>query len=878
MSRARTLLVVVLLLSYGAVGARQPAVRSSVPLPAPAGVLAETLGLSVAHRHRIVLDIVRLAFDTPDAADPHDTALRARLNALTASSSPGETAPLPLDPSIWRESILRRDIPDASLLGAILSNRRTALLYHGLASLDDETLGWIGSERGLLGDLVERPGTFAATAPSLKIRGGRVVVPGGLEAEASWSRVIGATPDEPAAFVRRLFGRSNGRLAHFYDTIAQLDEPRRRFALALNEPASSRIDRVRALARVFERSLDEHQLDERPFARQSVDAALTLALAQVGPDGTLHGPVSRSLWTSVFSLDDGLQAVFAEMKPEQLPQDGDPAQVDAAWLTTHIPKRVPIGRRRLDAFLFGQRVFQKPEPDQSADMVTTLRGVLAFPTLMLTLERCGIRAPQTLATAARRADALTSIGRASFRRTATRLFQTALGIIDRSALKGGLKRQSVEPLVSSLLAIDFSKEDYLPQYVSWIRRGLLPALTPPDATGSAEQAVLSALAGSLNMPETVSVVEWEGYRYRVSPELSELARLRRVRGRQGGATLDDVLSEPAVGSGGSRQARNDDERAEALADVLTSILYAAHMGPSNDRLLATDNVALRHDLTFYDGARERPLDAWQFAIEVFRQTGGWQLRGSLLGLDVALSRFALRRIDLTTMPPAPKLTATERQSAATTAALMHSLPLTDEGRDEIAAAIARGRARFAELRSNGEGLERLAEDAALSGWRREGLRWALHHERDQLDTHLSLLELMWLGAPRRTERVAIDAWGAASLSLTGCLCLEMPRRAPWEFFAGRPSVGLLASRGADVALRIAEHFAELRLPSALAPGVLAFAMLDALDGAQPAYFDDWSEFGRAAQSIQRERLHDYVAALTSGGPLLPMPTDNGKRP
>jgi hypothetical protein len=208
---------------------------------------------------------------------------------------------------------------------------------------------------------------------------------------------------------------------------------------------------------------------------------------------------------------------------------------------------------------------------------------------------------------------------------------------------------------------------------------------------------------------------------------------------------------------------------------------------------------------------------------------------------------------------------------------MHSTGLSDEGRDEIAAAIKRGRARLAELRSSGEGIERLAEEAGLSGWRREGLRWVLESEPERVDSQLSLLELMWLGAPRAAG-TGLDGWGAAALPLTGCLCLQMPRRMPWEFFAGRPSVGLFASRGADVALLIAEHLAELRLPAALAPGVLAFAMQDALDAAQPAYFDDWSEFGRAAKSIPRERLLDYVAALTAGGPLLPAETENGKGP
>ena len=54
-------------------------------------------------------------------------------------------------------------------------------------------------------------------------------------------------------------------------------------------------------------------------------------------------------------------------------------------------------------------------------------------------------------------------------------------------------------------------------------------------------------------------------------------------------------------------------------------------------------------------------------------------------------------------------------------------------------------------------------------------------------------------------------------------------------------------------------------------------MQDVLDATQPAYFDDWSQFGRAATTIPADRIVDYVAALTAGGPLLPV-TENGKHP
>ena len=106
--------------------------------------------------------------------------------------------------------------------------------------------------------------------------------------------------------------------------------------------------------------------------------------------------------------------------------------------------------------------------------------------------------------------------------------------------------------------------------------------------------------------------------------------------------------------------------------------------------------------------------------------------------------------------------------------------------------------------------------------------------------------------------------------LEGCLCLAMPRRAHWESLSGRPAAGILATRGADVGLLIAEALAHLRLPASIAPGVAALAMQDVLDATIPAYFDDWSQFGRAATTIPAHRIVDYVAALTAGGSFLPV--------
>ena len=113
----------------------------------------------------------------------------------------------------------------------------------------------------------------------------------------------------------------------------------------------------------------------------------------------------------------------------------------------------------------------------------------------------------------------------------------------------------------------------------------------------------------------------------------------------------------------------------------------------------------------------------------------------------------------------------------------------------------------------------------------------------------------------------LSSWGAAVLPLTGCFCLDMPQPRAWEDYGGR-QMPVLATRGADVALQIAETLAALELPASLAPALSAFATQDVLEHAQLAYQDDWQEFGRAAKELPRERLVDYIAALTAGGPLV----------
>ena len=119
----------------------------------------------------------------------------------------------PASRSVWETAVFRRKTPD--LVPAILGDRRAALLCHGLASVDDQTLVFLGANAERLKRLYEEhSAAFAAFGGSLRIRNGRVVTPGGPDAEAVWEAVLGERVDQPETFIRELFGRSAGHAAY----------------------------------------------------------------------------------------------------------------------------------------------------------------------------------------------------------------------------------------------------------------------------------------------------------------------------------------------------------------------------------------------------------------------------------------------------------------------------------------------------------------------------------------------------------------------------------------------------------------------------------------------------------------------------------------
>ena len=361
-----------------------------------------------------------------------------------------------------------------------------------------------------------------------------------------------------------------------------------------------------------------------------------------------------------------------------------------------------------------------------------------------------------------------------------------------------------------------------------------------------------ALNGPLpDVPSGVSVPRRGRDLDRASAEIAQVVRTRDPRraARQASALLD--LADMALG------------------ESLLSLAYATYLGDPSGAALLARNVALRHDFGFgHNGSELRSRLLWAIPRQDFQPGVAWHVTGSALGLDIALARSSLTRINADRLAGAPRLSSTERDGFAVGLALMDPRRLDDETRDAIAAAIDRGDRRVEAMARRQEPIDSVADDLKLDALRRRSIRLAVEEAPDLVPDLFSLSERLVLGGFADVAR--LHAWGTNGLPLSGCPCTRFVPASEWRLLAGRPQVPLISAAVAELNLRIIVGQAELGLPSALTKPILASAVQDFVEDAGPSDGGDWWALSRTARAVTRERIEDYVAAAASvDGALVP---------
>ena len=117
----------------------------------------------------------------------------------------------------------KRDIVDVLLRDPALGR-----LYWALARMDAETSNSLRQSVGL-----RRLSRYAAVldfyGSHLRVRAGRVAVPGGTAAEPGWKTLVGADPGSPTDFITNLVSKDEGWLAAYFDSLARVSQPQQAY-------------------------------------------------------------------------------------------------------------------------------------------------------------------------------------------------------------------------------------------------------------------------------------------------------------------------------------------------------------------------------------------------------------------------------------------------------------------------------------------------------------------------------------------------------------------------------------------------------------------------------------------------------------------------
>lgn len=868
-----------------------------------------------------------LAANGHDPVAVADAVNRGGAVTLTAVSF---DVPLPLSLADWKTRVLNApQLRDERVFAATVGSFRASMLYYGLVSVDAETLAFITSERGLLERIRDRAaGTFARHGRSIRVRNGHVVPPGGPAATELWERFAGARTDKPAEFVTALLTRDGGRLAALHDAITHLDPSRAAFALTTWQPNESQ--RRRSWDATYAAFLQQPALDWnielRPFLSPSFDPGTVLRHVAVDSFGRPRGPSSKRFWEWVFD-SDAISARSPELEVPTDPRD----IVDAGWLLNEVMDGAGGGiSTRIESFYFSQRVWPELHPNQLGDAAVALRGFLRYPTLLPLLERMGVRTPSLYASLVRRAALLTERSDDNDDDVPLMQFQATLVVLDRLRSVRAVSATVVERWLETLAAFDLDgRGRYGIPLGLWLADEVLPTLrsvvTAPEdiaSDDSLDRVLLRGMAGVSSNPSPPEF-EFEGFNYRLDFAQPRLRRLVGVRERQRGNSLDAVIelclairllsspgtdldrvtegrtilataaqrlqqpapqtnspngNVPAIGTSLTRaqdglasiqSARDMGAAVEAaerlkpiaeylLSRVLRSIAYAPYIGEPGSTLLLNGDVAQRHDLGLLLSRGRARQDFMWTQPTVMAENTEWHVTGSIVGLDLALAYLAMPQTSHGTPPEVPRMRLDDRDALLRTLAITNPFELSDADGHAIAAAIRRGR----------DAPDPDAPTGPLSRWILNARAWARTHEPDAVRSLKSVAEAYWLGRGG-VEGSALNGWGAAGRSATGCWCMHLKVDQPWETLSPEHPGSEIVAYTPDLMFRLAEVLTELKVPTTIAAEIMPRAVQDVIDHAQLGDRGDWTSLLRYIQSIDRQRVEDYVSTLTAGGALVP---------
>jgi hypothetical protein len=227
---------------------------------------------------------------------------------------PASRVPVLFDENDWINLNTPKKRSSGDLVEVLVNDPDVARLYWAMAKEDAETRSALHQSPGLKA-LFPVAATLDFYGGQISIRGGRVIVPGGVNAEPVWKELVGASPGSPAEFVPRLLSKDEGWLATYFDVLSRINVGQQKHL--------TEAPRMKRLYEAFRAPDIKHKATRGVF-RQAPDLLVLFTRLEWEPNGEPHIPGDLAVWKQIFHQKSSSDAVHELSKP--LNNWGNPEQ------------------------------------------------------------------------------------------------------------------------------------------------------------------------------------------------------------------------------------------------------------------------------------------------------------------------------------------------------------------------------------------------------------------------------------------------------------------------------------------------------------------------------------------------------------------------
>ena len=217
-----------------------------------------------------------------------------------AYSVPTSRVPVLFTEADWTAAAKKvRANESKDLIDTLIHDPVLARLYWGMGRIDRETQAALYQSPGLKKLYAVAP-VLDFYGSHIRIRGGRVLVPGGSRAEAGWKDLVGVGPDSPGDFVGHLLAKDNGWLAAYFDSLSRV-----------NQVQQAHFTEGHRLRRDYEglRGKENSSDATRGVFRSDPRLLLLLTRLQWDADGQPHVPGNIEAWKRILAQKNDSQIV-----------------------------------------------------------------------------------------------------------------------------------------------------------------------------------------------------------------------------------------------------------------------------------------------------------------------------------------------------------------------------------------------------------------------------------------------------------------------------------------------------------------------------------------------------------------------------------------